>query len=364
MVRVKLEDVTKKFGEVVAVDHVSLTINDGEFFTLLGPSGCGKTTALRIVAGFWEPDEGSVYFDDEAVNDIPPFKRNTGMVFQTYALWPHMNVFQNVSYGLSLRKVPKDQIKRRVASALKQVGLEGFEKRLPSALSGGQQQRVALARALVIEPKVLLLDEPLSNLDAKLRVQTRVEITRLQRKLRITTIYVTHDQEEALCISDRIAVMDKGNVQQIGAPRAIYEKPENRFVADFIGVANFLKGIVTGLDEEAKTAAIETEDGQRFEAICEADIHIGTSVLLSFRPEAVDIEERTSTAQSKNTIEGRVRLASYLGDTVRYEVEAKDRVFRVDVHNPIGKRLFSEGEEVQLRFDPISGRILPALDVR
>jgi len=358
MVKVRLEDVTKKFGEVVAVDRMSLSTNEGEFFTLLGPSGCGKTTALRMIAGFYKPDQGRICFDNEIVNDVPPFKRNTGMVFQTYALWPHMNVFENVAYGLALRKVPRDETRERVAEALRLVGLEGFEKRLPSELSGGQQQRVALARALVIEPKVLLLDEPLSNLDAKLRVQTRVEITRLQKELGITTVYVTHDQEEALCISDRIAVIDKGKVQQVGPPTEIYEKPQTRFVADFIGVANFLRGKIVGLGAEGR-AIVETEGGTRVEAVLDSDVSVGASVLLSFRPEAVQIEEEGKATGSKNLIEGKVRLASYLGDTVRYEVEAQDGVFRVDVHNPFGKKLLAEGEAIRLSFEPASCRVLP-----
>jgi len=358
MVRVRFDNVTKKFGEVVAVDGMSLSVEDGEFFTFLGPSGCGKTTALRILAGFYKPDQGTIYFDDEIVNDVPPFERNTGMVFQTYALWPHMNVFENVAYGLAIRKVPRDEAKRRVAEALRLVGLQGFEERLPSELSGGQQQRVALARALVIEPKVLLLDEPLSNLDAKLRVQTRVEITRLQKKLRITTVYVTHDQEEALCISDRIAVIEKGRVQQVGSPTEIYEKPQNQFVADFIGVANFLRGRIVGFSQD-KRAIVLTDNGTKFETVYDGEISVGAPVLLSFRPEAVEIQEDGEGIGAKNFIEGKIRLASYLGDTVRYEVQAQDGVFKVDVHNPSGKRLLFEGERVRLSFDPALGRILP-----
>jgi len=359
LVRVTFENVTKRFGDFTAVKSMNLTVNDGEFFTLLGPSGCGKTTALRMVAGFYKPDSGVICFDNERMNDIPPFKRNTGMVFQTYALWPHMNVSSNVAYGLTLRKLPKDEIRKRVDKSLRLVGLEGFERRLPSELSGGQQQRVSLARALVIEPRVLLLDEPLSNLDAKLRVQTRVEITRLQKRLGITTIYVTHDQEEALCISDRIAVMNQGRVEQIAPPRSIYEKPENQFVADFIGVANFLKGKLAEYDEKTRNATVETEDGTRFEVIEDTDIPVGTSVLLSFRPEVIEIEESTKADSSKNTLAGKVRLASYLGDMVRYEIDANNRIFRVDVHNPIGKRLFSDGEFVRISFPASSGRILP-----
>jgi len=358
MVSVRLENVTKRFGESVVVDRVNLQINDGEFFTLLGPSGCGKTTTLRIVAGFYRPDEGNIYFDKELMNDVPPFRRDTGMVFQTYALWPHMNIHENVAYGLTIRKIPKEKTEKRVSEALRLVGLEGFERRPPSELSGGQQQRVALARALVIEPKVLLLDEPLSNLDAKLRVQTRVEITRLQKKLGITTIYVTHDQEEALCISDRIAVMNKGQIQQVAMPRVIYDRPDNQFVADFIGVANFLRGTLVEMNTKSRVTTVETESGERFEVIQDEDIPVGSVVLVSFRPEVVRMEEGGKSDGFVNQIDGRVRLASYLGDTVRYEVEAKDRLFRVDVHNPAGKKLFAEGESVRLSFSPSSARII------
>ncbi len=360
MVRVKLESVTKKFGTFTAVKDMNLDIRDGEFFTFLGPSGCGKTTALRMIAGFYKPDLGSIYFDEEEVNEVPPFKRNTGMVFQTYALWPHMSVFGNVAYGLTLRKVRREETKKRVDEALRLVGLEGLDKRLPSELSGGQQQRVALARALVIEPKVLLLDEPLSNLDAKLRVQTRVEITRLQKKLGITTIYVTHDQEEALSISDRIAVIDKGQVQQVDTPRSIYEKPASRFVADFIGVANFLEGRVLALDPDHKAVTLETDDGGCFQVLHGDEIPIGTRVLISVRPEALQLEGTQQSTHTTNILDGRIRLASYLGDTVRYEVEIKDKVFRVDVQNPSAKDVLSEGEKVTLSFEPSGAHILAA----
>ncbi len=360
MVRVTFENVTKKFGDFAAVQDMSLTVNDGEFFTLLGPSGCGKTTALRMVAGFYKPDSGVIYFDDTRMNDVPPFKRNTGMVFQTYALWPHMNVSGNVAYGLTLRKLRKDDIRRRVDECLRLVGLEGLQRRLPSELSGGQQQRVALARALVIEPKVLLLDEPLSNLDAKLRVQTRVEITRLQKKLRITTIYVTHDQEEALSISGRIAVIDKGQVQQVASPREIYEKPANRFVADFIGVANFLEGKVLAVDQHENAVTLETDDGARFQVLHDIDVPVGTRVLVSVRPEALELEAKERSSRATNILEGKIRLASYLGDTIRYEVEVKDKVFRVDVQNPSAKDVLSEGQMVTLSFEPAAAHILSA----
>ena len=221
MVNVRLVDVTKRFGKLDAVKAANLQVSKGEFFTMLGPSGCGKTTTLRIIAGFYEPDEGEVYFDQKLMNYVAVWKRNIGMVFQNYALWPHMSVEDNVSYGLRMRKIGKKEADERVKRALDLVGLSAFEKRFPSQLSGGQQQRVALARALVIEPTVLLLDEPLSNLDAKIRASVRSELRKLQQQLKITTIYVTHDQEEALVLSDRIAVIDKGIVQQISTPREL-----------------------------------------------------------------------------------------------------------------------------------------------
>jgi len=242
LTRVRLENITKVYGSVVAVDRVTLEIESGELFTLLGPSGCGKTTTLRIIAGFEVPEEGKIYFDDEDVTFLKPYRRNTAMVFQNYALWPHMTVFDNIAYGLRIKKLPQEEIRRRVKWALELVKLEGLENRYPLQLSGGQQQRVALARALVVEPRVLLLDEPLSNLDAKLRIEMREEIKKLQRKLGITTVYVTHDQLEAMSISDRIAVMNKGKVLQYGPPRQVYFRPTSLFVADFLGRSNILYG--------------------------------------------------------------------------------------------------------------------------
>ena len=245
---VRIEHLSKKFGELYAVRDVSLHIRKGDFYTFLGPSGCGKTTLLRMIAGFTTPEEGAIYFGDERVNDVPPWERNIGMVFQSYALWPHMTVFDNIAFGLKERKIPKPSVQEKVYAALEMVNLEGMEKRRPSQLSGGQQQRVALARTLVIEPRLLLLDEPLSNLDAKLRVQMRNELLRIQRELGITTIYVTHDQEEALAISTQIAVMSEGEVIQQGSPKDIYEAPWNQTVADFVGISKFLEGKVTKID--------------------------------------------------------------------------------------------------------------------
>src|SRR6266446_4501489 len=241
--KIGLRAVSKKFGTAVAVDHATLDIADGELFTLLGPSGCGKTTLLRLIAGFYRPDGGEIWFGERRVDDLAPHVRNIGMVFQNYALWPHMTVAANVAYGLKLRKLGTAEVAARLHEGLRKVNLTGFESRYPGQLSGGQQQRVALARALVLNPDILLLDEPLSNLDAKIRVQVRAEIRSLQQELRITTIYVTHDQEEALSLSDRVAVMKDGRVLQVGSPKELYERPRTRFVADFVGTNNLVPGL-------------------------------------------------------------------------------------------------------------------------
>src|SRR5208337_4536018 len=250
MLSVVLKNISKKYGDVPAVRDVSLEIAKGEFFFLLGPSGCGKTTLLRMIAGFVEPDAGEIRFGDRLMNAVPAHRRNTGMVFQNYALWPHMSVRENVAYGLELRRIPREELRRRLGRALELVRLEGLEERRPNQLSGGQQQRVALARALVIEPDVLLLDEPLSNLDAKLRVEMRQELRRIHFETGITTIYVTHDQKEALSLAGRLAVMRDGEVRQAGTPREVYTRPADRFVAEFVGQANVLVGEARPADGE------------------------------------------------------------------------------------------------------------------
>lgn len=353
LVDVRLEKVTKLFDEVVAANKVSLQIKDGEFFTLLGPSGCGKTTTLRIVAGFIQQDEGDVYFGDRLMNDVPPNKRNTGMVFQTYAVWPHMNTFDNISFGLDLRKVSKEEKSSRVTEVLRLVGMEGMEKRFPSQLSGGQQQRVALARALVIEPEVLLLDEPLSNLDAKLRVQTRTEIKKLQKELKITTLYVTHDQEEALSISDRIAIQNKGSIQQVGIPRAIYEDPSNKFIADFIGIANFIDGKLIDIDEKNQVVVVSTDYGVNIISKIhgEEGLQKGMTVLASIRPEAIAVYEPKTRHKDSNNIDGEVRLTTYLGSLARYEIQTPwGSTLQADVYNPRHSHVFREGEKVSAVF--------------
>jgi len=355
LVSVRTINLTKTFGDVIAVYKATLNIEKGEFFTLLGPSGCGKTTTLRMIAGFYTPDEGEIYFDDKLMNNVPPHMRNTGMVFQNYALWPHMTVFDNIAYGLKIRRLSKEEIKKRVAWALKLVKLEGLENRLPSHLSGGQQQRVALARALVIEPDVLLLDEPLSNLDAKLRIATRSEIKKIQKKLGITTIYVTHDQEEALAISDRIAVMNQGKIEQVGTPREIYEQPKNEFIADFIGVTNFLKGVVSQIKEN--TVTVELSNNIMIEAFKPKEVlKEGDTVVCAIRPEAITIEH-VHESKAINSIIGKVELSTYLGKTVRYEVDVNGEVLIVEDVNPLKRKLFKEGEKVLLIFPPETVRI-------
>ena len=340
---VRLEHISKiyqdpKTGkEFYAVKDTSLVIEPGSFVTLLGPSGCGKTTTLRMIAGFESPDEGEIYLGDEPINELTPNKRDTAMVFQSYALLPHYNVFDNVAYGLKLRKVPKAEIEPRVKEALELVQIAHLAKRKPNELSGGQQQRVALARAFVIEPSVLLMDEPLSNLDAKLRVQMRTVIKKLQRKLGITTIYVTHDQEEALAISDRIAVMKDGVIMQCGSPTEIYAKPQNPFVAGFIGVSNFLdctvdKGGVVDIKGELKVKVPTKSD------------YTGHAKL-SARPEQLFF--------SKDGMPGVVQFSTFLGDFIEYEVQLDDgQNLIVNEYTKDTTEVHEDGEKVFLNFDP------------
>jgi len=314
---ITIDEAARSFGNVSAVDNVSIAIRDGEFFTLLGPSGCGKTTLLRMVAGFCELDRGRILFGTQRVDTLPAHRRNTGMVFQNYAVFPHLTVGDNVAYGLRARKVAKPQIGERVARALKLIQLDGYQKRWPHQLSGGQLQRVAIARAVVIEPHVLLLDEPLSNLDAKLRVEMRAEIRRLQRALGITVIYVTHDQEEALSMSDRIAVMRSGRVEQIAEPQSIYERPATPFVAKFVGTTNLLSGEVTRRNGETAEIVI---DGTSLR-IRTAVGRVGERVELSMRPEALRLLSKGEAAPSGwAVLAGTLEDSEYLGATTRLNV--------------------------------------------
>ena len=352
--RVHLDKVVKRFKTMAALAGVSLTIEDGEFFTLLGPSGCGKTTTLRIIAGFYDPDEGAVYFDDVPQNGVPPAQRGIGIVFQNYALWPHMTVEGNIAYGLKLQHVPAAEITQRIGSVLEQVGLTGLERRTPGQLSGGQQQRVAVARALVLNPRVLLLDEPLSNLDAKVRARLRSEIRRLQLDLGITTIYVTHDQEEAMVLSDRIAVMNAGTVLQIGTPVELYERPDTLFVADFIGTSNLLPG-----------EAVEIRDGTVDVRTSAGIVHgaaVGSvaprmPVVVAVRPENVRLADG---ATAETVLPGTVALTQYLGSLIRYEVEmAGGIVMRVDVGDPHRHTRLLPGHPVEVAFNSRSAQVFP-----
>jgi len=348
---VRLEKVGKRYGDQWVVRNVDLQVQRGEFFTLLGPSGCGKTTLLRMIAGFTQPDVGLVYIDGQAVNQVPPWRRDVGLVFQNYALWPHLTVFDNVAFGLRERKLPRDEIRRRVRAALDQVELKGTEARRPSQLSGGQQQRVALARTLVIEPRVLLLDEPLSNLDAKLRVEMRAELQRLQRDLGLTTIYVTHDQEEALALSTRIAVINQGQVVQQGEPRVIYEGPNSDFVASFIGQANFIPATIDRVLDSSLWVAIV--NGLIIEIpmpIRVMPFRSGDAVRLSVRPEAIQLSDSGDQASNNNWISGKIVASAFQGAFVEYEIAVASRVFKARVANPKGKNLYRRGDEVKLNF--------------
>ena len=339
--RIQLRGVRKRFGAVTAVDGVSLEVADGELFTLLGPSGCGKTTLLRSIAGFYTLDGGEIWFGDRRVDALPAHARNIGMVFQNYALWPHMTVRGNVTYGLRLRKLSRPEVEERLAAGLRKVNLVGLEDRYPGQLSGGQQQRVALARALVLNPDILLLDEPLSNLDAKIRVQVRAEIRKLQQDLGITTVYVTHDQEEALSLSDRVAVMQDGRVVQMASPKELYERPTSRFVADFVGTNNFIAGVCR--EAAGAHVAVDTPIGV-VRGRPAADVAPGVRCVVAVRPENLAFE-----GTGENAVDGRVTLASYLGSALRYDVEtATGLVLKVDVKDPWHHEVMPVGRLVRV----------------
>ncbi len=320
---VELVDVTKVFDSgVVAVDRVSLQIYQGEFFSLLGPSGCGKTTTLRMIAGFEHPTSGEVRIEGRPMGHTPPFRRNVNTVFQNYALFPHMTVFENVAFGLRMKRVPRDEIVRRVREALQLVRLSGFEERYPRQLSGGQQQRVALARALVNRPRVLLLDEPLGALDLKLRKEMQLELKHLQMTVGITFIYVTHDQEEALTMSDRIAVMNAGRVLQVGTPVEIYERPTSRFVADFIGESNFLPGRVVDVDRDVATVLVAGERPVRVRI--ETPVAAGQPVTVAIRPEKIRVTP-VEAPEANGFLSGRVEEVIYIGTDTFYVVRIDDQ---------------------------------------
>lgn len=348
--RIRLENVTKVYGSVVAVDHVTLHIEHGEFFTIIGPSGCGKTTTLRILAGFEVPEKGRVFFGDRDVTFVKPYERNTAMVFQNYALWPHMTVYDNIAYGLRLRKLSEAEIKKRVKQVLELVDLEGLENRYPLQLSGGQQQRVALARALVVEPSVLLLDEPLSNLDAKLRLEMREELRTLQKRLGITTVYVTHDQLEALSMSDRIAVMNKGKILQVGTPEELYMRPKNLFVAGFLGRSYLVKAKVVA----RRNGYLEVFIPSMKESLIAVggEEAAGTAIAV-IRPESFEL---ASGGEVENVMDATVEYSMFLGDKREIRVRIGDEA--LIVYLPPDSRV-EAGDKVKLHVKPDSVMILP-----
>jgi spermidine/putrescine ABC transporter ATP-binding subunit len=338
---IELRDVTKRYGHIVANDRVNLGILRGELMTLLGPSGCGKTTTLRCITGHNTPDEGRVFIDGEDVTDVPTHKRELGMVFQNFALFPHMTVFENVEFPLMIRSQPKEERWEMVMEALKLIRMEAYKKHYPRQLSGGQQQRVGLARALVYRPKVLLLDEPLSNLDAKLREEMRFEVRDLVNRLKITAVYVTHDQEEALALSDRVAIMNAGRLAQVGTPEEIYEYPESRFVADFIGLSDFIEGTVSSVEDKRMTMAV---DGLELVVPGLSGVKKGQSLLVFIRPNDVQLFP-ASHAGGENVFDGVVDKLTYLGNKIDYRITlGKGLELRVQTD---GKQRFRRGERLK-----------------
>ena len=351
-----LKSLTKRFGRVVAVDDIMLHVREGEFVTLLGPSGSGKTTTLMMIAGFEPPTSGEILIRGENVLLVSPWKRNIGMVFQNYALFPHMTVFDNIAFPLHMRKIGKEEIANRVGRVLELVKLPGFENRYPKQLSGGQQQRVALARALVYDPPVLLMDEPLGALDKKLREYMQIEIRTIQRDLKITSLYVTHDQQEALTMSDRIAVFNEGKIQQVGTPDELYETPGNLFVADFIGESNFIEGKIIHLDDE--TASVATKD-KNLVIPCsrQPDLALDQEVHLVIRPEKVKF--LGSSDSSPIALDGTVEELIYIGDIMRYRIRVSDDQ-TLDLKQQIshGVKAFKRGDRVAVGWSPADMRIL------
>lgn len=353
-----LENLTKVFpprggiSEVTAVHNANLDIKKGELVTLLGPSGCGKTTTLRMIAGFEFPTSGKIILDGQEIGPLPPHKREMSMVFQSYAIFPHLNVFENIAYGLNVQRLSKTVIKERVNKVLELVHLEGYGDRAPTQLSGGQQQRVALARALIMEPKVLLMDEPLSNLDAKLREEMRTEIRRIQKELNITSVYVTHDQIEAMTLSDRIVVMDQGRIEQIGTPVEMYRFPNSRFVANFIGRANFIAGEVQEQKESELTVKVFGEIIQLKNI--QRNFKKQEAVTLIVRPEMVRIKK------SGEYFSGIIRRAVYLGDVIEYDIEVSGQLITGVESDPYVMDLFPEGEKVTVGFAEGCIQVLPA----
>jgi spermidine/putrescine transport system ATP-binding protein len=353
---VRLDRVTKRFHDIVAVNDLSMEIRRGEFFSMLGPSGCGKTTTLRMIGGFEETSAGTIFLGDQAVTDLPPFKRDVNTVFQNYALFPHLSVFENVAFGLRRRKVAADEVRRRVGEMLELVELPGYERRRPGQLSGGQQQRVALARALINHPRVLLLDEPLGALDLKLRKQMQIELKRIQTEVEITFIYVTHDQEEAMTMSDRIAVMRAGRIEQLGPPEDLYERPTTAFVAGFLGVSNLLDGDVVGRDGD--WAEVRLSDGSVLRAPSDR-VNGATAVRVGVRPEKLRVEpleSATPATRERNSLAARVLDASYIGVSTQYLVTTADghrmTVYAQNLETSGAGEALADGQEVRVSWKP------------
>ncbi len=357
-VSVECRNVRLAYGKTEVLKDVSLDIQPGEFFALLGPSGSGKSTLLRLIAGFNRHQHGVVLVDGRDVSPLPPWQRNIGMVFQNYALWPHMTVWDNVAFGLVERKADKATIKAKAGAALELVGLSGYAERRPNQLSGGQQQRVALARTIVIEPQVLLLDEPLSNLDKTLRVQMRQELLAMQRRLGLTTIFVTHDQEEAMTTADRMAVLDQGVVQQVGAPVTLYDSPANVFVAGFVGTTNLLPAWVRARQGGALTLDVTGLGGVQLPT--SVQLPSGDSLTMGFRPHALRIDSLDSAAPQQGIVlHGTVEASEFLGEFTRYSVRAGTHALAVDHPHQAGGAAFAVGSAVQLSLEPSQVLLFP-----
>ena len=354
---VRMDKIRKVYGHIAVVRDISLDIQAGEFFTLLGPSGSGKTTLLQIIAGFVSPSSGEVLIDGRSVARVPPQHREVGMVFQNYALFPHLTVFENVAFPLRVRRVSRSAIRERVDNLLRLFQLEGLGGRVPRQLSGGQQQRVAVARALVFEPRALLMDEPLGALDKKLREEMQLELKHLQRRVGATFVYVTHDQEEALTMSDRVAIMRRGVIEQVGDPREIYERPATLFVAGFLGETNLIAGLVKGL-EPGGGITVETHDGGRIRGMALSPVGVGQSVVAAIRPERIAV---VNDAPGTGTVEGVVDEAVYLGDSIRWKVRtAQHGVVVVKEQNRSNQQVRQVGEHVHLRWFPTDVRVFAA----
>lgn len=345
---VRLDNVTKRYGDIYAARDISLAIEEGEFFCLVGPSGSGKTTMLRLIAGFVRPTAGSIYIAGRRMEDRPPYKRDIGIVFQNYALFPHMSVRENIAFGLKIRHLEEHAIEERISQMLDLVRLPGFEERRPDELSGGQQQRVALVRALVTGPRVLLLDEPLGALDKKLRTQMQVELKQIQREVGITTIFVTHDQEEALSLSDRIGVIDKGEIVQLGSPSEVYERPTNTFVADFLGQSNFFEGEISEL--LPREVIVTTQSGTALRALSKPGLSVGQQVTLAVRPEKIRLTPDEVLAD--NLLNGTIAHVTYLGNSTSYIVDShSEGSMIVSEQNVLAASAFSTGKDVVMTWD-------------